>query len=547
MKTTCVLLALVGITTTFCFSQTPVPLEEWLVSKGYPDSSASPPIIAGVTNQFSVVNGFRKDPTKQSIVIGKIQPKTFSYTIETWLNRFQGDTLNEFTWGSGFHPEGIVSLDINGDGNTDYLNRSGRLFLGTSEGVPDTTKRYVFGNHPHIRAGSRKNTYGDVDSDGKDDVFYYHVADKGYPYLMSIMLGNADVSNVKTTHIQSPVLSDTTMHEVAVVLFKNKSGSWRLLTYTWANYFFQNPPPGKWVNIPEKSEIRLYGVEFKQQLDSTTVTLTKLDAYQSPEWKDHADDYYKNNWSPVATNGGGTLFNSQHLDKILFYPVVSVINGTQLSTTNPIFDLQGESFFKIADVGGCPECLVLDHSIDGDDIEDMARGFNDELITYSITPNEYTPIAKYKHKLLKPYGTLVNDIYSLPDTNGDNINDIAAMFYHGGAEPNTFVILKGKDWKTVRVQDTEVGNEMLAIGNPFPTPQNASQLQVPIHTTTTGLYELQLFTLDGRMIETVWAKQVDGAQNLTVLVQTSELTAGVYFLRLTNGVHKAEQIVTITR
>jgi len=546
MKRFCFTVALL-LTTILCFSQTPVPLEEWLVSKGYPDSSASPPIIAGVTNQFSVVNGFRKDPTKQSIVIGKIQPKTFSYTIETWLNRFQGDTLNEFTWGSGFHPEGIVSLDINGDGNTDYLNRSGRLFLGTSEGVPDTTKRYVFGNHPHIRAGSRKNTYGDVDSDGKDDVFYYHVADKGYPYLMSIMLGNADVSNVKTTHIQSPVLSDTTMHEVAVVLFKNKSGSWRLLTYTWANFFFKNPPPGKWVNIPDKSEIRLYGVEFKQQADSTTAVLTKLDGYQSPEWAVHADDYYKNNWSPVATNGGGTIYNSQHLDKILFYPDVTMIDGAKLSSVYPIMDVTNDRLTQIYSSGGCAYCNVLDHSIDGDDIEDLAETYTGTVFFFNISTDHF------ELKLLYGWSDNENrhaggmgDLYSIGDLNNDGISEVAFLL-NDAWKGNTFVILKGKDWKTVYVQETEIEKKQLSIGDPFPTPQNISQLQVPIHTTTAGLYELQLFTLDGRMIETVWAKQVDGVQNLTVFVQTSELTAGVYFLRLTNGVHKAERIVTITR
>ncbi|MBL7974417.1 MAG: hypothetical protein JNJ85_05870 [Candidatus Kapabacteria bacterium] len=518
-----------------------------MISKGYPDSSIVPPMIVGVTEQFSVINNFKKYSFKQSVIIGKIQPKTFKYTIETWLNRFQGDTLNDFTWGSGFHPEGIISLDINGDENTDYLNGNGRLFLGTLEGVPDTTKRYVLQNHPHIRAGSRKNTYGDVNNDGKDDIFYYHIADQSYPYLMSIITGNADVRNVKTAHITSPVLSDTTMHEVAVVLYKNKQGLWRLITYTWANFFFKNPPPGKWVNIPEKSEIRLYSVEFIQQLDSTTVTLTKLDSYQSPEWAKHADDYYKNNWSPVATNGGGTLYNSKHLDKILFYPVVSTINNTLLTTSNPVFEIQNDTFLTLEETGGCPDCLVLDHSIDGDFIEDMARGFNDALITYSITQTVNIPFVRYTYSLPKPYGTLVNDIYSLSDINGDGINDIAAMFYHGGSEPNTFVILKGKDWKTVGVNDTEHGNELLSVGNPFPIPQNTSQLQVPIHIHTMGLFELQLFTIDGKFAKTVWQQQINGAQNMTIIIQTADLPNGAYILRLTNGIQTTERSITLTK
>ncbi len=532
------------IITTFCNSQTPVPLEEWAIVKGWIDSSFAPPKQYGVGSRFSVLSHVPNLPNKNAIVMNYYNYSRAATYDRSWLFENPNDTINRFSWLPGAS-NNLCEIDFNGDGIIDYATGAG-LLLGRKNDYPDTSQHYPIYTSG-IRAGSRKNTYGDVNNDGKDDIFYYHIADQSYPYLMSIITGNADVRNIKTAHITSPVLSDTTMHEVAVVLYKNKQGLWRLITYTWANFFFKNPPPGKWVNIPEKSEIRLYSVEFIQQLDSTTVTLTKLDSYQSPEWAKHADDYYKNNWSPVATNGGGTLYNSKHLDKILFYPVVSTINNTLLTTSNPVFEIQNDTFLTLEETGGCPDCLVLDHSIDGDFIEDMARGFNDALITYSITQTVNIPFVRYTYSLPKPYGTLVNDIYSLSDINGDGINDIAAMFYHGGSEPNTFVILKGKDWKTVGVNDTEHGNELLSVGNPFPVPQNTSQLQVPIHIHTMGLFELQLFTIDGKFAKTVWQQQINGAQNMTIIVQTADLPNGAYILRLTNGIQTTERSITLTK
>lgn len=543
MKTVCVLLALVGMTTTFCFSQTPVPLEEWTSIKGWIDSSFAPPKQFGIGSRFSVLSHIPNQQNKNAIVMNYYNYSRVATYDRTWMFDNSKDTVDRFSWLPGAS-NNLCELDFNGDGIIDYVTGAG-LLLGRKDDYPDTSQHYPIYTGG-VRAGSRKNTYGDVNGDSKDDIFYYHVADKTYPNVMSIITGNTDVSKVKTSHITSPVLSDTTMHEVAVVLYKNKQGAWRLITYTWANFFFKNPPPGKWVNIPEKSEIRLYGVEFKQQLDSTTVTLTKLDAYQSPEWKDHADDYYKNNWSPVATNGGGTLFNSQHLDKILFYPDVSLIDGAKLSSIYPIMDVTNDRLTQLYSSGGCAYCNVLDHSIDGDDVEDMSIKQNETIQLYSINTNSFQHQLRYKWELKNGGGGSQGDIYSIQDINNDGINDVTLLFVNNFVG-NTFVILKGKDWKTVSVNETKKDIEVLSIGNPFPTPQNISQLQIPIHTTTTGFYELQLFTLDGRMIETVWAKQVDGVQNLTVLVQTSELTAGVYYLRLTNGVHKAEQIVTITR
>ncbi|MBL7974525.1 MAG: T9SS type A sorting domain-containing protein [Candidatus Kapabacteria bacterium] len=544
MKTVCVLLALVGITTTFCFSQTPVPLEEWLVSKGYPDSSISPPMIVGVTDQFSVINGFRKDPSKQSIVIGKIQPKTFKYTIETWMNRFQGDTLNEFTWGSGLHPEGIISLDMNGDGNIDYLNSGGRLFMGTSDGVPDTTKRYVFPTHPHIRAGSRKNTYGDINADGKDDIFYYHHASSVYPYLITLIFGSEDMSSIRTTKVSSPLLADSSMHEVSVVLYKNKQNKWRLITYTYGIEFIPIPPPGRLRGIPEFASIRMYDVSIQPKQDSNVVTLTLLDTYKDSDWLN--SQFYLNATSPVNTDGRGAIYFHRQVEKLFLYAITSTYQNTTFEVKNPIFDITNDRFTVIdkGTIGGVvANGVVLDNSLDGDNINDICDVWTDGVVIYSID-NYGKPIKKYSwYDKSNQHAAGIADVYTLGDVSGDGISDFALLM-KDSRKGNTFVIIQGKDWKTVGVQDEH--STLPNIGEPFPVPTNKDVLQIPISINDKGEYNLLLYSLQGTLIQEIW-KSTNAVDSINVVLNTSALSAGVYVLRLTNEIIKAEKLITITK
>ncbi|MBX7156709.1 MAG: T9SS type A sorting domain-containing protein [Bacteriodetes bacterium] len=545
MKTVCVLLALLGITTTFCFSQTPVPLEEWLVSKGYPDSSFVPPKLVGVTSGFSTVESFMKSKTPP-VVIGYRYKDGGYISANTWLNRFQGDTVSQFNWGSGYSASGIISFDYNGDGNVDYMNGNGRLYLGDNNGLIDTNKRFVYPDHPHIRAGSRKNTYGDINGDSKDDIFYYHHASSVYPYLVTLIFGSEDMSTIQTTKVSSPLLADSSMHEVSVVLYKNKQNKWRLITYTYGIEFIPIPPPGRLRGIPEFASIRMYDVTIQPKQDSNIVTLTLLDNYKDPDWLD--SQFYLNATSPVNTDGGGALYNNKQYSDVFFYAITAKYeNNNTYTRYYPVFSIGKDKFElkNMSRVGSLlTEGIVLDHSIDGDSLEDVCYNQIPGSLTFYRINENGIPVETYSWKdTNNRHQSGMSDVYSIGDVNGDGISEIAVLL-RDSKKGNTFVIILGKDLKTVSVKD--VTNSTLTIGLPYPVPTQKDVVEIPISLPDYDRYSISIYSLQGELIQQLWQSD-QSIGNLTVPLNISKLPTGVYVLRLHSTTRSTDRLITITK
>lgn len=535
------------ILTTICIAQTPVPLEEWIVSKGYPDSSFVPPKLVGVTSGFSTVESFMKSKTPP-VVIGYRYKDGGYISANTWLNRFQGDTVSQFNWGSGYSASGIISFDYNGDGNVDYMNGNGRLYLGDNNGLIDTNKRFVYPDHPHIRAGSRKNTYGDINGDGKDDIFYYHHASKEYPYLITIVFGSADMSTIRTTKVANPLLSDSSMHEVSVVMYKNKQGKWRLITNTYGIEFIPIPPPGRLRGIPEFASIRLYDVSIQPKQDSNIVSLTLLDTYKDPDWLD--SQFYLNATSPVNTDGGGALYNNDKYSDIFFYAITAKYENNTFTRYYPVFSIGKDKFelINMSRIGSLvTEGVILDHSIDGDSLEDVCYNQIPGSLTFYNINERGIPIESFKWiDTTDRHQSGMSDLYSIGDVTGDGISEIALLM-KDSRKGNTFVILKGKDWKTVGVHDDEASSITTTLGNPYPVPQGTSELYIPVHIPQAGLFTLELFSMEGKLLTTIQQATANEAQDIVVPFSTSGIESGVYMIRLTNGSHHSARVVVITK
>ncbi|MFN8366492.1 MAG: T9SS type A sorting domain-containing protein [Candidatus Kapaibacterium sp.] len=523
------------ILTTICIAQPPVTLEEWF-SLRY-----------GIEPYFSTLSKFGIENQEHITLLRRCYNSGTYCESQTWFNRYAGDTVNQFTWGR-YLPEGLVSLDFNGDGNSDYINNMGVLMMSGLGNMPDTGRKYPFPEHPHIRAGSRKNTYGDVNGDGKDDIFYYHHASNVYPYLITIVFGSADMSTLRTTKVASPQLSDTTIQEVSVVMYKNKQGKWRLITNSYAVVFSPIPPPGRYFGIPEKAAIKMYDVSIQPKQDSNIVILTLLDTYKDPDWLN--SQFMLKASSPVGTDGGGLIYNSEIHSKLYLYsPTFKYDRNNELQFETHIFNLTNDKLTFIEKnnaVGLMPDAIVLDHSVTGNSTNDLVSVIGKTLYVCTMNDDSYIPNRYFSWKVPDGFGGLITDVYSLSDVTSDGIHDIALMV-PSSFVGNAFFILKGKDWKTVGVHDDEVRSITTTLGNPYPEPQSSSELYIPVHIPQAGLFTLELFSMEGKLIATIQQATANKAQDVVVPFSTSGIESGVYMIRLTNGSHHTARVVVITK
>jgi hypothetical protein len=530
--------SLLFVVVSFSLAQDPVPLETWTVIKGWNDPKWNDNY--GVGRQLSFLPNFRNGHGKHAVLINYFDKGGYATHDQTWYLETPTDTLSRFDWPAGMS-SGTRQLDINGDNFVDYLSSNGYLYLGIADGVPDTSRYYQVPSLPDGYAGSSKNTYGDYNADRKDDVLYLHEAGVNSPNLLTIIFGGEDVGALQRVSPQSPaVAEDTTLNEQAAVLYQNKQGAWRLLSYVYGYQYKEVNHQQRWLPDPFKAAIRLYSVRF----EGTKITLEKIDEYRAPEWKNF--NYTELAFQPFEKDQT-FLFQSVKHPKIVAYLMFSRIdNQKNIITLSPIVDLTGDRI-SVSNLDGSAaftpsDGVLLEHSVDGDSLEDIAVMRVNTVEIHCLTAETTYPrmCMRYRDANLG----LTGDVYSVGDVSGDGISDISAIF-RNDVKGNTFAIIKGRDWRSTGVIDEPKNIGLsLNIGAPYPIPTQSDMIAIPIITDGTDAYTLSVFSLDGRHFTDVYNGMLEAGQ-YTLPLNTARFTAGTYLLRLSGGKKSVQRTLII--
>ncbi len=504
-------------------AQEPVQLEVWRVNKSNP--------FRGVFDRFCYLPDFRNGIAPHAMVVRKRSWDDKTDRMETWYNRDINDTLNQFTWPFGFCPS--ATPDINGDGKRDFFDGTA-LYLGTAEDIPDTSKQYQY---PANSTG-----YAQFNNDKCDDLYYHG---SNMPYIAHFRFGNTVAGKYQTATITSTYAQqDVQLEEVMKALYKNKQGQWRLLTQShgWKSGLYKR------IYQSKKSALRLYALEFiTVNADSTVVKATQIDEYKDPKWLDFEEDHTSKDpsrWLPL--NDAGLLYQSEHYPKILYYASMNTMPDKQTKKYESyatFFDLSNDKIMpsnKVVNIAA-PECKILKHSIDGDNLEDMYVKSGPFIYFYSV---DATGIVKNTLRFTLPedrYKGGLNTLQSISDINNDGIHDVTLMStdYNVG---NYFAIVLGKN---ITTSTTEENHEIFTIGLPYPLP-NSSRLTIPLHIAKNGLYSLTLFSVQGSAYPLFVNKEMNEGKT-DFMMDISPYSSGNYILRLTDDKISVEKNIVITK
>lgn len=518
MKTFLLIAVLILCTVLRSFAQEPVPLEVWRVNKSNP--------FRGVYNRFCYLPNFRNGEGKNAIVIRKRSWDDKVDRMETWYNRDEADTLNQFLWPFGFCP--YATPDMNGDGYRDFFNGS-TLYLGTEKDEPDTNKPYTY--------PANSNGFAKLNDDNCDDL-YYHGAS---PHLIHFRFGNTVAGKYQSVSIRSTyATTDTQSYEQLKAFYKNKQGKWRLLTHSkgWTKGMYAN------VWLPKKSYLRLYALDFvKIRDDSTAVNSQLIDEYQNPEWLEYVPNYNDKEpffWLPI--NDAGLVYNSEHYPRILYYVSMNTMPDKEkkYSSYATIIDLTDD---KIANLNTLvpnksTDCKQLKHSITSNNHEEIYYVNGDGTIQFMKVNEEGIPIPSCYIDRNKPplrWGT-VSGLYSTNDITGDGIPDVACLL-SSSSDGNTFAIIKGQ------TSISKVNEKQTIIAEPYPLP-STNVLVIPIIVNISAHYTLSLYSQTGNLIDRIFSDELS-IGNHSLKYDTSTIVSGTYILRLTNGKNTTDRLIII--
>lgn len=522
----------------------PQNLHEWLYVQGFADFQYK----YGVGDRFSFLPNFGGLNMPHAIAIEYYSPGRKAAQI--WSLNSPSDTVGRVVLNYGF-ADRVVPVDINGDGLTDYIGVNGYVYLGMQNKFPDTSKAYNLKCNPVHRAGSLQNSYGKYLGDSADCIVTYHLASISAindNHILRFIWGGKRFSSLQSTVVTSPYAQDSTKSELPIVVYQNHEGKWRLLTSTFASHGTSLPNDHRRFNIPEESGLRMYDITFKQTQDSVAVILSLIDTYKSADWLSYT--FYQFEFNPVSGADGGLLINSQKRPEILYYCPIQLApsdRGVQGNYVLPTFDLTHDKF-EIVETNAAINVAgghFLAESPCGDSATYVAvTAKNNQFDIYAIPRDSYLPVKRLHYELPNPALTIADDISTIGDVNGDGIPDIAAVF-GGGTEASVFVVLKGiSEGTSVHTPDSISSD--LAIHTPLPSPSQSGYMTVPINVAQSGLYQIQLYSMDLRSSNTLWQGELSAGQHL-MPIDVSSFASGSYVLQLAGGGKSVQTRLLLTK
>ena len=424
--------------------------------------------------------------------------------METWLNRFPGDTENVFTWKGG---SPVLQGDFNGDGITDYFG-GGYIYKGIKNGEPPDTATVNYSVlSPDIVA--------DINHDGYDDLLWGSNY-KQEELAIKVLYGASDLSKMKEVYIKHPPLINALM--TIENSFIGADGDLRFIAFSidttrkdakWWGYVLFRCHWNKSDTIPN----------FEK--------LSEVIRYKSSE---------------IPFQRGSAIYTSKYTNN-KFFIVRESVNMTQQNNII-IYDMTQDAFkessrmYFSSDRAAGPH--VLHQSIDMDSTEDWLLTRPNFTIEFHSGGNILdTAIYSQYYNYCNGDGFNVgNDIFEvIGDVNGDGIKDLAVAS-SSNAVSNCFRIILSKNKTTgtdVIIDELSHITFNLAETKPYPLSRNRiSTLQVILPHS--GIYNLNLYNLQGKAISKLNQQEYDkGQNNIIIDLSNIPLESGGYLLRLSDN------------
>lgn len=437
-------------------------------------------------------------------------PYTSSNT-PTIYNRYKGDTESMFNWGSGLLGTGggaSTMADFDGDGVLDfYQNGVIGFYKGKSNGVPPDTigiRSYYFEVDKNNTTG--KYYVSDYDTDGKQDVIISYGTPSKEKQLGSIIFGNADLSKMQVVAL--PHTNDAGFYQECIIDAYTNNGKARMITMTWDNN-------------RSNSSLHLYEIRFITSGTTVKVEYQKLSSL-----------FLSNENSESFLIGIKTFHlynNTQH--SLLF--IATLYNLDNDAFEKLWFRSQGSPEFKIP-------VSIPDVNLPGWFTISISAKFD---LCYGGNPrNNPNPIAKLPDNVMLTdgSGTRLLGVSSVGDINHDGLGDIAA--YYSGIDGNAFRIYLGVVG-TVGVQDNTETKLTINIPNPV---QRKHPFEILIKSPSETPAQCELYDMRGKLIALVWQGELQsGTNNIGITVHRTEVSAGMYNLRITYGSQFTDKAIII--
>lgn len=522
----------------------PQNLHEWLYIQGFADI----PYKYGVGNNFSFLPNFGGLNMPHAIAIEYYRPG--HREAQLWSLNSPSDTVSRITLNRNFAYR-VAPIDINGDGLSDYISNNGYVCLGMQNAFPDTSKLYNLNCFLAHRAGSLQNSYGKYLGDSADCIVTYHLASISEiddNHILTFVWGGKRFPALLSTVVTSPYAQDSTKSELPIVVYQNHEGRWRLLTSTFASHGTSLPNDHRRFNIPEESSLRMYDITFQKTPDSVAVLLSLIDTYKSADWLYYT--FYQFEFNPVSGADDGLLINNQKRPEILYYCPIQLApsdRGVQGKYVLPTFELTHDKFEikeTKADIGVAGGRFLAESPCGDSSLCVSKENANDQFDIYSISNDSYLPVKRLHYELPKPTLTNAFDISTIGDVSGDGIPDIAAVF-SGGAGASAFVVLKGISEGTSVHPPDSISSD-LVIHTPLPSPSQSGYMTVPINVAQSGLYKLQLYSLDMRTSNVLWQGELAAGQHL-MPIDVSSFASGSYALQLAGSGKSVQTRLLLTK
>jgi len=428
------------------------------------------------------------------------------YKTSTIYNRYPGDTVNHFTWGSAVC---IVYGDFNGDGIRDYVDYHGRLYLGVVAGTPPQTtekKLVTLGvyNGKHIGA------VGDFDGNGIDDIITSSMTSSPNGYLI---LGDRDTSQIRFVSFRFPGSEYGTRMFVAAY---TEGGKARVISYSVGNGTFDSA-----------EGFYLWDISVDKTGEPTVkfTLLDKIERYIGVKQEPYYS--YYNSWIyyDTATKerifliGAGAAIDMYSIigDKFLLGKSGSKIGGSGRLIPTGINSSKTTAWCTGVKTG----------------VPDQYSGIY--LFFVGSPLSNSFPVAKVPWRY-KDAGVIM--IVGIGDVSGDGIGDVAITY--NGWSGSFFKIFKGIN-DASGVNSKPLPRFDMGQSIPSPAPREG-ECSIPITIEKSGHYVLTLYSLTRAEIVRVFEGELsEGSHNIVLEPKLYALSAGMYSLRLSDGLSVRER------
>jgi len=416
----------------------------------------------------------------------------------TIYNRFQGDTVNQFSWERASL---VVYGDFNNDGLRDYVDVGGRLYLGVGANTPpkQTGKKILDRDLWYEHQGT---VVKDFTGDGIDDII---TRGKSVPDSAEqdgyLIMGNADTSRIRSLSFKFPGTQRSVMVAAYAV-----GGQGRVISYGYGTGPLSN-----------YEGFYLWSAEM-ETTGEPAVKLALLDKVER-----------------FMPSGAQPFYS--YYDFMLYFTVSESPIAVLLSFTD-----DPKAYTLTNDKWGIPQTLpqkvgepfYMSSSIDNDSLPDwVATVSQAQRAVFSGDPNGLcVPRAIFPR--LSCGGSAI--ARAIGDVSGDGIGDFATAFRDG-----CFRIYKGIDWQAVGVAEQQSVSFSMSQSEPNPVAASGQGV-VSVSVRKAGRYTLMLYSLNGNEVARVFAEELSpGEHRFVIEPKRFGLAPGLYNLRLSDGVRTRER------